>query len=83
MFQYFTELTASRRANPTDDLASTIANATHQRRTAPTSPPCPTTRSSPRPGIHPKGLRYTPSVSGSADQRHPLPYFTLKDTLDG
>ncbi|OBG88252.1 cytochrome [Mycobacterium sp. E802] len=28
MFQYFTELTASRRANPTDDLASTIANAT-------------------------------------------------------
>lgn len=28
MFGYFTELTASRRANPTDDLASTIANAT-------------------------------------------------------
>jgi cytochrome P450 len=28
MFQYFTELTASRRANPTEDLASTIANAT-------------------------------------------------------
>lgn len=28
MFQYFTELTAKRRANPTDDLASTIANAT-------------------------------------------------------
>jgi cytochrome P450 len=28
MFQYFTELTASRRANPTDDLAATIANAT-------------------------------------------------------
>lgn len=28
MFQYFTELTASRRASPTDDLASTIANAT-------------------------------------------------------
>jgi len=28
MFQYFTELTAARRANPTDDLASTIANAT-------------------------------------------------------
>jgi cytochrome P450 len=28
MFQYFSELTASRRANPTDDLASTIANAT-------------------------------------------------------
>lgn len=28
MFQYFTELTASRRANPTDDLGSTIANAT-------------------------------------------------------
>lgn len=28
MFQYFTELTASRRTNPTDDLASTIANAT-------------------------------------------------------
>lgn len=28
MFQYFTELTASRRANPTDDLASTISNAT-------------------------------------------------------
>lgn len=28
MFQYFTELTASRRENPTDDLASTIANAT-------------------------------------------------------
>lgn len=28
MFHYFTELTASRRANPTDDLASTIANAT-------------------------------------------------------
>lgn len=27
MFAYFTELTASRRANPTDDLASTIANA--------------------------------------------------------
>jgi len=27
MFQYFTALTASRRANPTDDLASTIANA--------------------------------------------------------
>jgi cytochrome P450 len=28
MFQYFTELTAARRAHPTDDLASTIANAT-------------------------------------------------------
>jgi cytochrome P450 len=28
MFQYFTELTAKRRANPTDDLGSTIANAT-------------------------------------------------------
>ncbi|MDF2829503.1 MAG: putative cytochrome hydroxylase [Mycobacterium sp.] len=28
MFQYFTELTAARRANPTDDLASAIANAT-------------------------------------------------------
>jgi cytochrome P450 len=28
MFQYFTELTAARRANPTDDLASTISNAT-------------------------------------------------------
>ncbi len=28
MFGYFTELTASRRAEPTDDLASTIANAT-------------------------------------------------------
>jgi cytochrome P450 len=28
MFQYFTELAASRRANPTDDLGSTIANAT-------------------------------------------------------
>jgi len=28
MFQYFTELTAKRRDNPTDDLASTIANAT-------------------------------------------------------
>jgi cytochrome P450 len=28
MFQYFTELTAARRANPTEDLASTIANAT-------------------------------------------------------
>jgi cytochrome P450 len=28
MFQYFTELTTARRANPTDDLASTIANAT-------------------------------------------------------
>jgi probable F420-dependent oxidoreductase len=27
MFQYFTELTASRRANPTEDLASAIANA--------------------------------------------------------
>jgi cytochrome P450 len=27
MFQYFTELTASRRKNPTDDLASTISNA--------------------------------------------------------
>jgi cytochrome P450 len=27
MFQYFTELTASRRETPTDDLASTIANA--------------------------------------------------------
>jgi len=27
MFQYFTALTESRRANPTDDLASTIANA--------------------------------------------------------
>lgn len=27
MFQYFTALTAERRANPTDDLASTIANA--------------------------------------------------------
>src|SRR5581483_10825015 len=26
-FNYFTELTASRRANPTDDLASTLANA--------------------------------------------------------
>lgn len=28
MFQYFTELTASRRKNPTEDLASAIANAT-------------------------------------------------------
>jgi cytochrome P450 len=28
MFQYFNELTASRRAEPTDDLASAIANAT-------------------------------------------------------
>jgi cytochrome P450 len=28
MFQYFTTLTASRRANPTEDLASAIANAT-------------------------------------------------------
>ncbi len=28
MFQYFTELTAARRARPTDDLASAIANAT-------------------------------------------------------
>jgi cytochrome P450 len=28
MFQYFTELTAARRAHPTDDLASTISNAT-------------------------------------------------------
>lgn len=28
MFQYFTELTSQRRANPTDDLASTISNAT-------------------------------------------------------
>ncbi|MFA5711257.1 cytochrome P450 [Mycolicibacterium sp.] len=28
MFQYFTELTAARRANPTDDLGSAIANAT-------------------------------------------------------
>lgn len=28
MFQYFTALTASRRENPTDDLASAIANAT-------------------------------------------------------
>ncbi len=28
MFQYFTELTAGRRANPTEDLASAIANAT-------------------------------------------------------
>jgi cytochrome P450 len=28
MFQYFTELTAARRANPTEDLASAIANAT-------------------------------------------------------
>jgi cytochrome P450 len=28
MFQYFTALTASRRDNPTDDLASAIANAT-------------------------------------------------------
>jgi cytochrome P450 len=28
MFQYFTELTADRRANPTEDLGSTIANAT-------------------------------------------------------
>jgi cytochrome P450 len=28
MFQYFTELTANRRVNPTDDLGSTIANAT-------------------------------------------------------
>ena len=28
MFQYFTELTANRRANPTEDLGSTIANAT-------------------------------------------------------
>jgi len=27
MFQYFTELTAARRAHPTDDLASAIANA--------------------------------------------------------
>lgn len=28
MFQYFTQLTADRRANPTEDLGSTIANAT-------------------------------------------------------
>jgi cytochrome P450 len=28
LFEYFNALTASRRANPTDDLASTIANAT-------------------------------------------------------
>lgn len=28
MFQYFTELTAARRAHPTEDLASAIANAT-------------------------------------------------------
>ena len=28
MFQYFTELTAARRADPTDDLASAVANAT-------------------------------------------------------
>lgn len=28
MFQYFTQLTADRRAKPTDDLGSTIANAT-------------------------------------------------------
>src|SRR4051794_26232736 len=28
MFDYFTSLTASRRANPTEDLASAIANAT-------------------------------------------------------
>jgi cytochrome P450 len=28
MFQYFTELTADRRANPTEDLGSTVANAT-------------------------------------------------------
>jgi cytochrome P450 len=28
MFQYFTELTADRRAHPTEDLGSTIANAT-------------------------------------------------------
>src|ERR1700752_1658933 len=28
MFQYFNELTASRRENPTEDLASAIANAT-------------------------------------------------------
>ncbi|MCV4698340.1 hypothetical protein OFB92_35045, partial [Escherichia coli] len=27
-FAYFSELTASRRANPTDDLASAIANGT-------------------------------------------------------
>ncbi|MFD1813513.1 cytochrome P450 [Rhodococcus gannanensis] len=28
MFAYFTDITAQRRANPTDDMASTIANAT-------------------------------------------------------
>jgi hypothetical protein len=32
---------------------------------------------------HPKRLRYTPSVSGSAGQRHPLHCLTLKDTPDG
>ena len=31
-FVYFTKLTEERRAHPTDDLASVIANATHRRR---------------------------------------------------
>ena len=31
-FVYFTQLTEDRRADPTDDLASVIANATHRRR---------------------------------------------------
>ena len=34
MFEYFTALTAARRENPTEDLASAIANATHRRRAA-------------------------------------------------
>ena len=34
-FNYFTELTASRRATPTEDLASVLANAAHRRRVHP------------------------------------------------
>ena len=34
MFEYFTAVTASRRENPTEDLASAIANATYRRRAA-------------------------------------------------
>ena len=33
-FAYFSQLTASRREHPTDDLASAIANGTHRRRAA-------------------------------------------------
>jgi cytochrome P450 len=47
MFNYFNEVTASRRANPTEDLASAIANARidgERSRTTSSSPPPATTR---------------------------------------